>query len=141
MKRVVIAFGVLVLLAGTAPCEAAELAAEKAQVRKERRKVEEKVQEAREIGEQQKDVGRLEAADLGEASRISDAKLESQRLDYALAARLRAVFKADKGKEVERDLTAVTEAEEAKARAAEARQRAEAEKKKRKVDLTLLFDW
>jgi hypothetical protein len=131
------------VLAGL-PCRAAERLGlrQGGRLRGARRKVRQKAEDAELVIDTEKDTARLVVEPEGKAGKVADRKLEPRRLHYGLATRLREEQKAERQKLTEKDLRAITEAEERRARAeAERRARERRLRRKRKIDLTVFLDW
>ena len=146
MRLACLAIAMAVGLSAAVPCRAADAetpSEKRREARKEHRKVKQKAEETANIAKTFKDDTRIPPETETVAAKISDGKVPSRRLEASRAQRFRDLFKLTEEKLLkEKDLRAITEAEEQRARAREeAQQKEQALKKKRKIDLTIFFDW
>ena len=146
MRLVCLAIALAVGLTAAVPCRAADAETpsdKRREARKEHRKVEQKAEETANVAKTFKDETKIPPEEEAVAAKIEDGKVPARRLEESRAQRFRELFKLTEEKLLkEKDLRAITEAEEQRARAREeAQQKAQADKHKRKVDLTIFFDW
>jgi len=146
MRLISLAVTLALGLVASVPCRAADAdtpAEKRREARKVHRKVKQKSEEAANIAKTFRDNTKIPPEAEAVAAKINDGGVPSRRLEASRARRFRELFKLTEEKLLkEKDLRAITEAEERRARAREETQQNEqALKHKRKIDLTIFFDW